>query len=202
MKIFIVLSKTILFYLVIFVLYRLIDKRKLFQLKLGDLAFLLFVFSIMMTGYDGNIILSLILVLLLVFLEFIVNKYVFINKSNKYSVIVDRGKINFGVMLRENYNLDMFISELRKRKIKSIIDIDYAILDGSCNLIVFTKENSSYPLPLIINGKIASDVLVQIGKDEEWLKKIIRDEGYLLNEVFYGFYKDEEVFLINNKLIK
>lgn len=194
MNIFIIF-KTVILYLVIFIVYRIIDKRKIIQLKVGDLAVLLFSLSIIIIGYNGSLLLSLVMFFLLVFLEFVINRYVIVKENNKYSVIVDRGRVNFGVMLREDYNLDVFINELRRRKIKSIVDVDYAILDSNYNLIIFTKENN-YPLPLIMDGKVVRDVLIQIDKDEEWLRKVISDEGYLLDDVFYGFYKDNEVFLI------
>lgn len=192
---FFIIFKTVILYLVIFIVYRIIDKRKIIQLKVGDLAVLLFSLSIIIIGYNGSLLLSLVMFFLLVFLEFVINRYVIVKENNKYSVIVDRGRINFGVMLREDYNLDVFINELRRRKIKSIVDVDYAILDSNYNLIIFTKENN-YPLPLIMDGKVVRDVLIQIDKDEEWLRKVISDEGYLLDDVFYGFYKDNEVFLI------
>ena len=192
---FFIIFKTVILYLVIFIVYRIIDKRKIIQLKVGDLAVLLFSLSIIIIGYNGSLLLSLVMCFLLFFLEFVINRYVIVKENNKYSVIVDRGRINFGVMLREDYNLDVFINELRRRKIKSIVDVDYAILDSNYNLIIFTKENN-YPLPLIMDGKVVRDVLIQIDKDEEWLRKVISDEGYLLDDVFYGFYKDNEVFLI------
>lgn len=192
---FFIIFKTVILYLVIFIVYRIIDKRKIIQLKVGDLAVLLFSLSIIIIGYNGSLLLSLVMFFLLVFLEFVINRYVIVKENNKYSVIVDRGRVNFGVMLREDYNLDVFINELRRRKIKSIVDVDYAILDSNYNLIIFTKENN-YPLPLIMDGKVVRDVLIQIDKDEEWLRKVISDEGYLLDDVFYGFYKDNEVFLI------
>lgn len=192
---FLIIFKTLILYLVIFLVYRIMDKRKIIQLKVSDLAVLVFSLSIIIMGYNGSLLLSLCLFFLLVFLQFIVNRYLVMKKNNRYFVIVDRGRVNFGVMLRENYSLDMFINELHRRKIKSIVDVDYAILDSNYNLIIFTKEYS-YPLPLILNGRIINDVLIQINKDEEWLRKVIMDEGYLLDDVFYGFYKDNEVFLI------
>ena len=119
-------------------------------------------------------------------------------------MIINRGKINFKEMLRQRYNLDDLLVELRSKGIKSIEEVDYAILEISSRLSVFTKNNvtEGYPLPVILNGKIDNDVLIQIDKDEDWLKQILKDEGYTLEDVFYGFYKDDEIYLIKNEVIK
>lgn len=212
MKILIVLSKTLLFYIVVTGFYRFMGKREVGELKVSDLVVSMFIADIVAIGieeYDENIFVTLLPVVLLVSLQMIMAKlsmkYTRVRKivDGDPSVIINRGKINFKEMLKQRYNLDDLLMELRGKGIESIEEVDYAILEVSGRLSVFSKEEGvSYPLPLILNGRIDEDVLVQIDKDREWLEKVLSDEGYLLDEVFYGFYNDNHVYLIKNQNIK
>lgn len=212
MKIFLILFRTIVFYIAITLLYRIMGKREIGELKVADLVVSLLLSNIAAMGiedYEENIFVSLLPVVMLVGLQIATSrltlKYTKVRKAidGEVSVIINRGKVNFKEMLKQRYNLDDLLMELRSQGIKSIEDVDYAILEVSGRLSVFEKdEDDSYPLPLILNGKIDEDVLVQIGKDEEWLNKVLKDEGYSLDKVFYGFYKDNQVFFIKNESIK
>ena len=213
MKLLIILVKTFFFYFMITTLYRFMGKREVGQLKVVDLVVSMFIADIVAMGienYDESIFLSLCPVVLLVILQVVTAKlslkYVSVRNvvDGEPSVIINRGKVNFKEMLKQRYNLDDLLVELRSKGIKSIEEVDYAILEISGRLSVFKKndENERYPLPLILNGKVDEDVLIQIDKDEEWLDKTLKDEGYLLEDVFYGFYKDDEIYLIKNELIK
>ena len=213
MKLVIILSKTFFFYVAITMLYRMMGKREIGQLKVVDLVVSMFIADIVAMGienYDESIFFSICPVILLVILQVVTAKlslkYVKVRNvvDGEPSVIINRGKINFKEMLKQRYNLDDLLVELRSKGIKSIEEVDYAILEISGRLSVFSKNNETegYPLPVILNGKVDEDVLIQIDKDEEWLNKTLKDEGYVLDDIFYGFYKDDEIFLIKNELMK
>ena len=155
--------------------------------------------------------LSIIPIGVLVALQIITSKISF--KSEKVrsvidgnpSVIINRGKINFGEMLKQRYNLDDLLTQLRAKSIKSIEEVDYAILETSGKLSIFKKDddkNRTYPLPVIIDGKVQEDVLIQINKSIGWLEENLKREGYLLEDIFYGFYRNKRLFLIRNENIK
>ena len=52
------------------------------------------------------------------------------------------------------------------------------------------------------DSKIQKDVLYQIGKDSVWLEKALLKENYQLDDVFYGFYQKNRLFLIRKEAIK
>lgn len=205
----IILGKTLFFYVIMTILYRIMGKREIGELKVVDLVVSLFIANIIAIGiekYDESILLTLLPVVLLAVLQVVVSKITF--KYGKFrkcidgkpSVIINRGKVDFKEMLKQRYNLDDLLMELRTNGIKSIEDVDYAVLEVNGTLSVFEKEkDKAYPLPLILDGRVDEDVLIQIGKDREWLDKVLKDEGYCLDDVFYGFYRNKEVFLIKNK---
>ena len=59
--------------------------------------------------------------------------------------------------------------QLREKDVKSIDEVEYAILENNGRLSVFTykdKDNETFPLPLIISGKIEKDNLKLIDNSE------------------------------------
>ncbi len=210
MELITILFRSLFFYVSIFIFYRMMGKREIGELKVVDLVVSMLLANIASSGiedYSNSIFLSLVPVLALVLLQIIVSKislrYAKVRKvvDGSPSVIINRGKVNFKEMLEQRYNLDDLLMELRSQGIKSIEEVDYAILEISGRLSVFVKDDDkNYPLPVILDGKVDEDVLLQIGKDKDWLSEALREENLKQEEVFYGFYRDGEMFLIKNDI--
>ncbi len=214
MSYFTVLWKTLFFYLLITVIYRIMGKREVGELSIMDLIVSIFIAelaAISIDNYKQNIFLSVVPILALVIVQLVVSRISL--KSSKVrsildgdpSMIIERGKVNFKEMLKQRYNLDDLLVQLRNRGIKSLEEVDYAILETSGKLSVFRKaedKNRVYPLPVIIDGKVQKDVLFQIGKDMSWLMEALSRENYQLEDVFYGFYQKKKLFLIRKEAIK
>lgn len=209
MKYIIILSKTFIFYILMMLFYRMMGKREVGELKIGDLVVSMLLTNIIASGiesHESNIFITLLPVCLLVVMQIVISKVLFkyegVRKlvDGEASIIINRGKVNFSEMLKQRYNLDDLLVELRSKGIKSIEEVDYAILEVSGRLSIFEKnDDKEYPLPVILDGKVDEDVLIQIGKSREWLDNVIATEGYLLKDIFYGFYRDNELFLIKNQ---
>ncbi len=214
MAYFTVLWKTLLFYFLITVIYRIMGKREVGELSIMDLIVSIFIAelaAISIDNYKENIFISIVPILALVVLQLVISRISLKNAKIRSildgdpSMIIERGKVNFKEMLQQRYNLDDLLVQLRSRGIKSIEEVDYAILETSGKLSVFRKDddkNRVYPLPIIIDGKIQKDVLYQIGKDSIWLEKALRHENYQLEDVFYGFYQKNKLFLIRKEAVK
>lgn len=214
MSYFTVLWKTLFFYILITIIYRIMGKREVGELSIMDLIVSIFIAelaAISIENYQDSILFSLLPIVLLVIVQIVMAKLSLKSTTVRSmidgapSVIIDRGIINFKEMLKQRYNLDDLLVQLRSRGIKSIEEVDYAILETSGKLSVFRRDddkNRAYPLPVIIDGKLQKDVLFQIGKDEEWLYKMLGKENYRLEDVFYGFYQKNKLFLIRKSTIK
>ena len=219
MSYFTVLWKTLFFYILITIIYRIMGKREVGELSIMDLIVSIFIAelaAISIENYQDSILFSLLPIVLLVIVQIVMAKLSLKSATVRGmidgapSVIIDRGIINFKEMLKQRYNLDDLLVQLRSRGIKSIEEVDYAILETSGklspNVMAARKTvniiNRVYPLPVIIDGKLQKDVLFQIGKDEEWLYKMLGKENYRLEDVFYGFYQKNKLFLIRKSTIK
>lgn len=204
-----VVCRTFIFYIIITVVYRFMGKR-----EVGELGMVDFIVSILIAElaamsidkYDDSIWLSIFPIVFLVLLQIILAKISLkYNKvrdvfDGKPSVIIDRGKVNFKEMVKQRYNLDDLLTQLREKGIRTIEEVDYAILETSGRLSVFKKGRSTtYPLPLILDGKIETDALAQIRKDSKWLKKMLVIDCVKLEDIFYGFYKDNKLYVIKKK---
>lgn len=212
MDILIVLYRTILFYFVIAIVYRFMGKREVGELSIMDLIVSILIAELAAMAidkYKSNVFISLVPICALVIIQIITAKISLKSPDvrekieGEPSIIINRGKVNFEEMLNQRYNLDDLLTQLREKSIKSLEEVDYAILETSGKLSVFLKDKDhSYPLPVILDGKVDKETLVQIGKDEEWLNKRLKDNNVSAKQVFYAFYKNKHLFFIENENVK
>lgn len=187
-------------------------KREIGELSIIDFIVSMFIANlavISIENYKDSIWVSLIPIVSLVILQLISARVSLKHKGirdlldGKPSVIISRGKINFKEMKRLRYNIDDLLSQLRSESIKSILEVDYAILETNGKLSIFKKEgDSTYPLALILDGTIEEDVLIEINKSKEWLLKRLEEQGVLLENIFYAFYQEKNLYIIEKESIK
>ena len=208
----ILFGKSLFFYLFITIGFRLMGKREIGELSIIDFIVSIFIAelaAISIENYKDSMLFSIIPISTLIIIQIITAKISL--KSSIFrdtldgspSVIINRGKVNFREMVKQRYNVNDLLSQLRSQSIKCIEDVDYAILESNGKLSIFEKSfNKDYPLPLILDGKVDDDVLLQIGKSRSWLDKRLDREGYKVEDIFYGFYKGHNLFLIKDENIK
>lgn len=206
MDFLIVIARTFVFYIVITVVYRLMGKREVGELGIVDLIVSVLIAELAAMGIENfkeNIFIPIFAIFFLVVFQVIMAKITIKNAKirdlfeGKPSVIINRGKVNFKEMEKQRYNLDDLLTQLRSKSIRSIEEVDYAILENNGRLSVFTKgKTDTYPLPLILDGEIEEDALRQLNKDKTWLFDLIRKERVARKDIFYGFYKDKKIYVI------
>ena len=65
-------------------------------------------------------------------------------------------------MKKQKYNLNDLLLQLRDKGIRTIEEVDYAILETNGKLSVFQKQddnNNVFPLPLVLDGVIEENNL-------------------------------------------
>lgn len=196
--------RTIILYLIIVVCFRVMGKKEVGELSVVDLVVTILIAditAISIENYNKSILVSIIPMLSLVFLQIILS-YISLKNTKirnmldgKPSMIIKKGKVMFSEMTKIRYSITDLISQLREKGVKSIEDVDYAVLENSGNLSVFQKEKE-YPFPIIIDGVIDYDVLKEIGKDTIWIHKLLIKKDLKLDDVFYAFYTKEKTFII------
>ena len=207
MDYFVVLYRSMLFYVLITIIYRFMGKREIGQLGIVDLIVSILIAELAAISIDNreeSVFLSILPISLLAIIQIGIS-YISL-KSPKIrnlfdgnpSVIINKGQLNFKEMVKLRYSLDDLVSQLREQGIMNIEDVNYAVLENNGKLSVF-KEEKNYPLPLILDGQIDYSVLKEIKKNEKWLNLILEKNNIDLNNVFYAFYTKEKTFIIKKQ---
>ena len=150
---------------------------------------------------ERSILTSIVPIIVLVVVQVVVSfaslKSVKLRKiiDGNPTVIIKDGKLNFKEMTKLRYTLDDLIAQLREQGIKSIEEVNYAVLENNGKLSVF-ETSKDYPLPIIIDGNIDYAVLKDMNKDERWINKILKDNNITLDNVFYAFYTNKKTYII------
>lgn len=196
--------KTIVLYFFIVIAYRIMGKKEVGELSIIDLIVTILIAelaAICIEDYKSSILVSIIPIISLVIIQILLS-YVTL-KNNKIrnfidgrpSVVIKAGKICFKQMKKLRYSLDDLISQLREKGIKSIEEVDYAVLENSGTLSVFQKTKD-YPLPIILDGIIDHEVLKEIKKDTVWIYNLLEKQNLNLEDVFYAFYTKDKTYII------
>jgi len=191
--------------------FRLMGKREVGQLSVIDLIVSLMIAelcAISIENLDSSIWTTIAALAVLVGIQILLG---FISlKSRKMhriftghtSILINKGNINYKEMIKQRYSLDDLLLSLRQQSVKSIEDVEYAFLESNGKLSVFKynflKIPGSYPLPIIIDGVIQKDNLSEVKKSEIWLKFYLKSKDIELDEIFYGFYKMNKVYIIKH----
>ena len=215
MKYLIISYRTVVYYFLLAILYRIMGKRQIGELGINDLIVSILIAQMAAMSIDNiknNMIVSVLPILILAILEYL-STYLELKSSKirniidgKESIIINKGIINYKEMLKQRFSIKDLLIKLREKEIKNIKDVSFAILEANGNLSIFKKnnnKNSDYPFPLILEGKIIYDTLKNINKSREWLINILNKEKINLEDIFYCFYKKDQFYIIKNSdLIK
>ncbi len=206
----IVLFRTFIFYILIIIIYRFMGKREVGQLSIIDLIVSILIAELAAISIDNreeSIFLSILPIFFLLLIQILLSKISirfprFRNMVDGVpSIIINNGKVNFKEMIRQRYNLDDLLTQLREQKIKTIEDVDFAILENNGNLSVFSKYDSrvgEYPIAIILDGKINYQTLKKINRSQKWLEEMLIKKKINLSQIFYAFYSNNSLYIIKN----
>lgn len=199
--------KTSVLYLFIIFVYRIMGKKEVGELSIVDLIVTILIAELAALTIEdskSSILVSIVPIIVLVIFQMLFS-YVSLKSvkvrnfvEGKPTTIIKNGKIVFSAMSKLRYSLDDLIMQLREQSVKSIEEVDYAVLENDGKLSVF-QNCSEYPMPVIIDGIIDYDVLDAIKKDDKWLMKIIKSKRLNLDDIFYAFYTKSKLFIITRK---
>ena len=202
--------RTIFFYFYVVILYRIMGKREVAELGIVDLIVSILIANIVaisIENLDHNILESVIPILLLGLLEIglayinVKNKKVREFLCGKPSFIINNGKINHQEMIKQRYNLDDLLLELRSQEISNIKDVKYAILEANGKLSIFKYKNTknNYPMPIIMDSKVIDESLKNLNKNHLWLNNSMKSKNIRLDNVFYAYFNKNTVYFILKK---
>ena len=187
--------RSILIYIFVLIVMRLMGKREIGQLQPFELAIAIMIAdlaSIPMTDSGIPITNGIISILGLLLMHLVIS---FLNVKSikareiicgKPSILIYRGKINEKELKKERFTINELEERLRGNNIYNLGDVEYAILETSGQVTVIQKPEKRNTIPedfniipdyegipydLVVDGKIMEKNLQAIGKNYQWLKK-------------------------------
>lgn len=187
--------RSIILYILVLVVMRLMGKREIGQLQPFELAISIMIAdlaSIPMTDIGIPIFNGIIPILGLLVMHLIIS---LINIKSirarevicgKPRILIYRGKIDEKALRKERFTINELEERLRGNNVFNLGDVEYAILETSGEITVILKpckrtitpedfnikpEYEGIPYDLVIDGKIMYKNLTIIGKNYQWLKK-------------------------------
>lgn len=198
----VIFVRSILIYIIVLVVMRLMGKREIGQLQPFELAISIMIADLAtmpMSNSGIPITNGIIPILGLLVMHLIISvsnlKSTKIRQliCGKPSLLIYRGKINEKMLRKERFTINELQERLRDNDIMNLGDVEYAILETSGQINVIQKPNKRNTIPedfgiepeyegisydLVIDGQIMEENLKILGKNYEWLKKQVDEFGY------------------------
>ena len=193
--------RSIVLYIIVLIVMRLMGKREIGQLQPFELAISIMIAdlaSIPMTEIGIPIFNGIIPILGLLVMHLIISvinlKSLKARKiiCGKPSILIYRGKIDEKALKKERFTINELEERLRGNNVVNLGDVEYAILETSGQVTVIQKpekrntipedfnitpEYEGIPYDLVVDGKVMNKNLKLIGKNYNWLKKQVEKFG-------------------------
>ncbi|WML47411.1 DUF421 domain-containing protein [Neobacillus sp. PS3-34] len=189
----IIILRTIVFYALILIIFRMMGKREIGELSILDLVVFIMIAEMAAVSIENtkdSILFTILPMVLLMLIQ--IGLAILSLKSKKFrdivdgkpSIIIKNGKIDEHAMRKQRYNFDDLLLQLREKDIRSIADVEFAILESSGKLSVMERQqdmndkNGDITIPLIIDGAVQEENLKRIQKTNLWLRQELKKKGY------------------------
>lgn len=216
----IIFVRTLIIFISIIVLMRLLGKRQLRELELSEL-----VVSVILADLAANplqdisvpLLNGLLPITLLFVCELIISGGILTSvrfrtmMCGKPEFLILNGKVLENEMRKARISVDELLEELRSKEILDIKTVKYAILetDGNLSTILYPQyqaitvgdmkiktNEQEYPVVLIEDGILLEKNLDHIGKRKRWLEKYLIDKNCSgWRDVFAMiYYSDDNIY--------
>ncbi|MCG1026140.1 MULTISPECIES: DUF421 domain-containing protein [Dehalobacter] len=216
--------RTIILYLIIVLVLRVMGKRQIGQLQPFELVIILMISELaVIPSQDSGIPLmaGLFPVLILLLLGLAISEIAL--KSEKArgiicgtpTILINKGQILEGELRKLRYNLSDLLEQLRAKNLPNIADVEYAILETNGQLSVIPKTGKrpvntqdlklqviaeGLPLALIMDGKLQQKNLEKSGVNIQWLNKELTKANVPdIKKVFFASIDSQRKLYIQQK---
>lgn len=200
--------RTVIVYLILTVIMRIMGKRQLGELDVNELVITIILSEIAtnpITNPERSMLEAIIPMITLASLEILTSGLILkapIFKSilsSKPAILVSRGIIDFKMMKKVRISLEELVSQVRQNGIYDLNEVDYAILEENGKMSVIPKNANRQPdksdlklycpdtgiMHLIISdGAVNTRGLKIIKKDRAWLDHRLSKLGITTEDIF------------------
>ena len=201
-------ARTLILYLVLIAAMRTLGKRQIGQLEPSEFVVAMLIAdlaSIPMQNSGIPLLSGLVPILTVLGLELVLSGFALGSVKfrrilcGKPVILVENGKPIQSHMRQTRVTLDELTAKLRLQSVLDITTVQYAILETDGNLSVFPypkdipatakdagiqAKKQYIPLTIIEDGFFSRDNLSKSGKDEFWLKKVLKEHDADISGTF------------------
>lgn len=187
--------RSIVLYILVLIVMRLMGKREIGQLQPFELAISIMIAdlaSIPMTEIGIPIYYGIVPILGLLMMHMFIS---FLNMKSirareilcgRPSILIYRGKINEQELKKQRFTINELEERIRGNNVFNLGDVEYAILETSGQVTVIQKpekrniipedlnispDYEGIPYDLVVDGKVMTENLKELGKNYKWLEK-------------------------------
>ncbi|PFZ76362.1 hypothetical protein COL82_18495 [Bacillus toyonensis] len=208
-----IIGRTMLLYIIILIIFRLMGKREIGELSVLDLVVFIMLGEMAVVAIENTdkslwhqlvpmtFLMCIQIILSVISLKFQRFRHLI---EGEPAILINAGKIDEKKMRKQRYNIDDLMMQLREQGVGDVRDVEYAILEPSGKLSVFQKQKSKkskndmpiFTLPLIIDGEIQSNHLQMIEHTDEWLIEKLKNLGYNdITQILYCSFQNGQFFV-------
>lgn len=188
--VFLVIFRTVLFYLALVAVVRLMGKRQVGQLEPSEFVVTMLIANLAAVPLEnvdmpisGGLLPMAIVFLCERLISTICLKSIRARRflCGKPVILIDNGKLLSENLRRTRVNLDELSGHLREQGVISMDEVQFAILEtnGSITVFPYPEGNRKQELPytVISDGRILRENLHLCGQDEKWIRKKLHGKG-------------------------
>ncbi len=195
-----IIARTVIIYVLLSFLLRVMGKRQIGELDVGELVSTLLISELAAIPIDDPDIPLLNAVLPMLFItaaEIIISTVK--NKSERLKRAVDgepvyiiyKGKLLQDALIENRISVNDLLAEVRSQSIGDISEVYYGILEQNGSLSFIKKDEEILAHTVIIDGRVIGKNLKLLGYNEEWLNKTLNGKKKKLSEVFLMTVTDD-----------
>ncbi|MGE7881291.1 DUF421 domain-containing protein [Bacillus sp. NPDC094077] len=208
-----IIGRTMLLYIIILIIFRLMGKREIGELSVLDLVVFIMLGEMAVVAIENTdkslwhqlvpmtFLMCIQIILSVISLKFQRFRHLI---EGEPAILINAGKIDEKKMRKQRYNIDDLMMQLREQGVGDVRDVEYAILEPSGKLSIFQKQKSKkskndtpvFTLPLIIDGEIQFNHLQMIEHTDEWLIEKLKNLGYNdITKILYCSFQNGQFFV-------
>lgn len=194
MNMIVFMIKICIIYLVAFIYFKLILKKRIKDFNILDILTVFFIGYISYRIISNDTFTSIKNIFYLI-IVFIINIAIIIEKLDGKDelLIIKNGRIKMVNLIKSNYSIETFYRELNKQDVL-IKNIEKAYIKNN-KLNIILEEDTYKTLVLVSNGKINYNNLTMLNKDKKWLYDKLDTD---IDNIFLSIYKDNNLYIIKN----
>ncbi len=202
------LLRTLILYFLIMTGLRLMGKRQIGELEPSELVLTMMISdlaTVPMQDFGIPLLAGVIPIVTLLALSLLLSQLSLLSLRFREVMcgtpvlLIRNGVLQQEAMRKNRYTIDELLEQLRGQGCLSIEEARYAVLENSGQLSVLpwarqkpptaeelglTPEEDALPLILINDGRVLRKNLRRCGRDEAWLRSVLKKEGHPASQIF------------------